>query len=158
MFILWFSGLRGGIAYALSADSSRLTESVVRENTGQVFQEATTFVTILGLVLFGNTVAYVARCLNLVENPVNAKYDENGHVEMQRFATSEASRGSFSSHFENSILRPILLRRSSMDSSGVDDSDNLEPIQIDDHLRDQQIESLQNNADMSITQIDLAKQ
>lgn len=117
IFIVWFSGLRGGIAYALAADSAALPTNVVRTQTGYVFQEATTFVVILGLFLFGNTVAYVAQCLNVVniEAPKSTSNGQEQGLEMTLTRTP-----SLSEKLEFSVIRPMLVRRSSSKEDGTD--------------------------------------
>ena len=116
IFILWFSGLRGGIAYALAADSAGLPTNVIRTQTGYVFQEATTFVVILGLFLFGNTVLYVAQLLGVVDSNRN-KAATNGHAQEVEMTLTRTS--SLSQKLEFGVIRPMLLRRSFSEDTAI---------------------------------------
>ncbi|GBG23814.1 Sodium/hydrogen exchanger 6 [Hondaea fermentalgiana] len=75
MFMVWFSGLRGGMAFALAASSSN---TLSRESTGQVFEAATTIIVFMTVFLFGGSVKMLSNRLDLVDrsapSPIPSPY------------------------------------------------------------------------------------
>lgn len=77
IFMLWWSGLRGGMAFALAASSSNM---LTKESTGQVFEAATTIIIFITVFFFGGSTRCLSTRFGLVDraarSPIPSPYDE----------------------------------------------------------------------------------
>jgi len=121
MFVLWYAGLRGGMAYALATASPN---ELASESTGRVFESASSIIIFFTVFICGSTIEHIVRKFDLVDselqdsadnnysfntqvdpsNPVNHSGIELGHV---------LKKPSLWSKFENRVVRPVCVRNES---------------------------------------------
>eukprot|EP00510_Aplanochytrium_minuta_P005233 CAMPEP_0184025432 /NCGR_PEP_ID=MMETSP0954-20121128/12800_1 /TAXON_ID=627963 /ORGANISM="Aplanochytrium sp, Strain PBS07" /LENGTH=398 /DNA_ID=CAMNT_0026309201 /DNA_START=616 /DNA_END=1812 /DNA_ORIENTATION=- len=116
MFALWYSGLRGGIAFALSTKASK---DLSNRFTGEVFEAATILIVCLTVIICGSSMNWITKALDLIDKGDSSNDDATG-IELSSIRQNDYDNSSregvstpkFSfAALDERVLKPFLIRR-----------------------------------------------
>jgi len=105
-FIMWFSGLRGGVAYAIAVANYSDNEFPENDNSLAILQ-TTLFVAVFTIFVFGGAITRIAMYFDVIDRPSE---DDDG-VELQpRTSTASDASGMKTGAFSkvDRVVRPLL--------------------------------------------------
>eukprot|EP00511_Aplanochytrium_stocchinoi_P004387 CAMPEP_0204832244 /NCGR_PEP_ID=MMETSP1346-20131115/12908_1 /ASSEMBLY_ACC=CAM_ASM_000771 /TAXON_ID=215587 /ORGANISM="Aplanochytrium stocchinoi, Strain GSBS06" /LENGTH=257 /DNA_ID=CAMNT_0051963893 /DNA_START=201 /DNA_END=974 /DNA_ORIENTATION=- len=122
IFALWYSGLRGGIAFALSTSAPHDLDN---QKTGEVFEAATILIVCLTVIVCGSSMSWITVNLNLIHKDEDSSSRDIGSA-IEMTTVTQQSEDDFDDDqtesttvrigkfnfdtFDNRFLRPFLVR------------------------------------------------